>query len=179
MMIFTFLAGLVASIGPLALAGGPIGLGIAWLGSMAANKTVKIIAISAGLLLLVGVSVGLTIRIQHLEQDSAAYKILLADQASLEQRYGCPGRPVHERDLAACLTARERDVADATAKEIQRQRGEAAQQQARLDLENAQLEAQQREANQAIDADAVHDDGAVPKVLLNTWARERAERGIK
>ena len=67
--MLTTLATLIGGLGPLALAGGPLGIAIAWLGSMAANKTVKLVAILIGLALLVSVSVGLTIHIQHLERD--------------------------------------------------------------------------------------------------------------
>jgi hypothetical protein len=146
---------------------------------MFANKTAKLIAIAVGLLLLVGVSVGLTIRIQHLERDSAAYKLLQADVGSLQQHYGCPARPEYEQSLAACLTARERDAAAAQAAEIERQRNEAARQQAELDRENATLEAQQNLADQAIDAAPKGEDGPVPSVLLDAWTRERNERGSK
>lgn len=177
--IMTALAGMAAAIGPFALAGGPIGLGVAWLGSLAANKTVKIVAILGGLALLVGTAVAVTVHWQHLERDSAAYRDLSASTDSLEQKYGCTKREPHEQALAACLTARERDAADAQRAEIDRQRKLAAEEQARLDREAASLDVAKRAEEQAIDQDAAHDDGTVPKALLNSWDRERAERGLK
>jgi hypothetical protein len=170
---------LLANLGPLALLGGPLGLGIAWVGSLFANSTAKLIAITIGLLLLVGVSVGLTIRIQHLERDAAAYQGLAAEMQSLGAHYGCPTRPQAERELAVCLTARERDAAAAQAEEIRHQRDEAALAQQALDAENVLLQKQQNTADQAIDAAPKGEDGPVPRVLLDAWMRERSERGIK
>lgn len=179
MTVLTILASIAAAIGPLALAGGPVGLGVAWLGSLAANKTVKLITIIGGLLLLVGTAVAITVHWQHLERDSAAYKTLSAAHASLEQLYGCPSRPAHERDLAACLTARDRDAEAAIAREIKRQRDHAAAEQARLDREAAEQEAERQASGRAIDLDAANGDGPVPPVLLNAWRRARGIGGAK
>lgn len=178
-MVFSLLAGVAGSIGPLALAGGPIGIGLAWLGSVAANKTVKIVAISFGLLLLIGTTAAIAVHWQHLERDSAAYKTLSERDTSLEQLYGCPDRPVHERDLAACLVARDRDASAAVAIEIGRQLAVAAREQADLDRTMAGLEQRQREEQARIDADALKGDGPVGDVLLNGWRRGRAAKGLK
>jgi len=169
----------VGTIGPLVLAGGPIGGVIAWLGTKAASKTAKAAALIGGLLILIGTAVAVTVYWQHLERDSAAYKTLSAKTASLEEQYGCTKRPEHERDLSTCLEAREREAAEARQDEIDRQRKLAAEEQSRLDKAAADLDARRRAEERAIDADAAHDDGAVPKALLNSWERERSERGIK
>ena len=124
-------------------------------------------------------SVGLTVHIQRLKQDRADLAILRASVASLQTRYHCADRPVHERDLATCLTARERDVAEFQAGEIRRQRADAAAEQARFDREAAELQQEQTAADRAIEAAAPGEDGPVPAVLLKAWARERAARGVK
>lgn len=171
------LLALVVHLGPLAMLGGPVGMGLAWAGSFAGNKTVKLIAIAVGLLILIGVSVGITIRIEHLEQTEAAYKKLFVATSSLEAKYGCASRPVHERDLAACLTARERDIEAARAAKLAEFQRTAAQAQADLDVANAQIAAQSGSLDSFIDQAVPADDGPVPKILLDTWARERAARG--
>lgn len=177
--MLTFLVGLAAHLGPLALAGGPVGVAVAWVGSLIANKTAKLVAILLGLGLLLATAVAVTVHWQHLERDSAAYKALSAETTSIERRLGCDFRPVDERGLSACMAARDRDVAQAAASEIARQRVEAAQEQAMLDRQNAALDADRRASEQAIAADAVRGDGPVPQVLLNAWARMRADRGVK
>lgn len=177
--ILAALGGLAASAGPLALAGGPVGIVIAWLGNAFGGKSVKLIALGVGLLFLVGATVGITVRIQHLERDSAAYKALAADMASLQTEYGCDSRPAHERDLGTCLTAIARDSAKAQAAEIMRQRNEAAMEQARRDVADEQARRDQRAADDAIDQSSPVRDGPVPGVLLDHWARERAARGLK
>lgn len=179
MSILALLAAGVGHLGLLALAGGPLGLGIAWLGSMAANKTVKLVAIAIGLLLLIGVSVGLTVHIERLEQDRAAFRALSGEVAALQAKYGCPARPAHERDLGACLTARAREAEKARADEVARLARAAAQAQADLAAATAVLDRQSADTEAFIDRAAPGRDGPVPGVLLDTWARERAARGVK
>jgi len=179
--------GIIATVGSylsgfsplIALAGGPFGIIIAWFGSTFAHKGVKIILVCVGIAVLVIVSVGFTIRIEHLEREEAQYKALSAEHVSLEKHYGCDKRPVFEQDLSACLTARDRDAVLAQEQEIKRQRDEAAREQSRLDQEASALNASEREADQQIDSASPTADGKVPNVLLDAWKRERIGRGRK
>ncbi|MDQ2080462.1 hypothetical protein RA307_09745 [Xanthobacteraceae bacterium Astr-EGSB] len=175
----SFLAAKLAALGPLALAGGPLGVAIAWAGGLAGNRTVKVLAIVAGLVLVVAVTVGLTVHVQHLERDRVAYRMLAAEVDALAAAYGCPARAPAERALPACLTARERDAASARADELARQRREAAQAQAVLDRADAAADAASAAEQAAILEAAPADDGPVPRVLLDAWARKRKERGLK
>jgi hypothetical protein len=175
--MLAILVAAVSSLGPLALAGGPLGIALAWGGSFVANKTVKIVAICAGLLLLISVSVGLTIHIKNLEADRAAYKLLKAEHESLEAYYGCPLRAEHERDLGACLTARERDVEKARAEKLAELQRQAAQAQADLADATAKNEQLSGALDDFINSRAAGGDGPVPQVLKDYWAHERAERG--
>jgi hypothetical protein len=184
--MLTFLSGLAATIGPLALAGGPAGIVIAWLGSLVANKTVKVVAIVVGAGLVIATTVGVTVHIEHLEQDRAALKVARQDIAdrqaaktALERKYGCLARPPEERDLAVCLTARERDAEAAKAAEIDRERKAAAKAQAQLDKDNAAADAASTAEQALIEATPAAADGPVPQVLLDSWSRKRKERGLK
>jgi hypothetical protein len=184
--MFTMLAAAAAALGPLALAGGPLGIGIAWVGSLFANKTLKVVAVLVGLGLLAATSVGITIRIEHLEQDSAALAQtrleLKAERdhvAAIARRMGCDTRAEAERELGACLSAQRADAEHAKALEIRREREDAAREQARLDREHADADKRRAAEDAAIDAAAAGDDGPLPKVLLDAWGRERKARGLK
>ena len=54
-----------------------------------------------------------------------------------------------------------------------RQRDDAARAQAKLDADNAAPEKQQQSENEILTSAPAADDGPVPKVLLDAWARER------
>jgi hypothetical protein len=176
---FGILMTLLTGAGPLALIGGPVGIGIAWVGSMVANKTVKWIAIGVGLFILIGVSVGLTVRIQHLEQAEAAYKLLNAEHVSLEQHYGCQLRPPQEQELAVCLTARERDAESAKAAELKKMADTAAQAANDLAEATAKIADQDQKIESLIESEKKDHDGSVPGVLTDTWKARRAARGLK
>ena len=182
-MLVSALATLVAVFGSVpalfAIAGGPVGLAVAWIGSQLASSTVKWTLIGIGLLVLVVTSVGLTVYLEHLKQDAAAYAVLKADFQSLELKYGCGNRPEHERALPACLVARERDEAQARADEAERVSKARATEQAVLERKRRALDEREQAMDQKINDAPAADDGAVPKVLLDAWTRERAERGVK
>lgn len=125
------------------------------------------------------IAAALAIWIMHLRERSAAYGVLLEQHRALEAKYGCVKRPPNERDLAACLSAREAEAARAAQAEIQRQRDEAAKAQADLDAAAAKAADDTRATDDFIDHAAVTEDGAVPKVLLDTWARARKARGAQ
>jgi hypothetical protein len=179
MFILTALSALVSHVGIFALAGGPVGIAIAWLGSLVANKTVKIVSIAVGVLLVIGVTVGLTVRIEHLERDSAAYKQLSASNKALELRYGCTTLPAEARELAACLIFRDALAEKEKNYALKRLGDIAAKAQSDLLEANDKLAAQADSTNAFISQSAPTHDGRVPQVLLDTWARERQQRGVK
>lgn len=170
--------GLAVAGVPLALAGGPVGVVIAWLGARFGTGSAKVIAILVGLAVLVIATAAVTVHLQHLKRDADLYVAIAARDASLEARLGCPHRPAHERDLAACMTAVERDAAEAKRIEIEQQRREAALAQAAADLAALVARKSQDDEDAAIETDAA-GDGSVPAVLLHSWARARAARGVK
>lgn len=176
--ILAALGGLAASVGPLALGAGPFGLALAWLGSAFGNRTIKVIATVAGIAIAAASIVALTVYLQNLKRDSAAYHSISVQLSSLEARYGCAERPAHEQPLTACLASRDRDNALAQAREIARQRVEAAAAQARQSAEEFATQRWLDAEEEAIAAGLAHD-GPVPGVLLDSWARERAARGVK
>jgi hypothetical protein len=174
------LAAIVASVGPLALFGGPLGLAIAWVGSTLKSGAAKWIVIGLGLLLLVGVSVGLTVYVERLKQDRAAYILLLAKTTALEKARGCDLREnAAERDLATCLTAIERDAQAARSAKLAEFNRRAAQAQADLNAANTALAVATGALDQFIDTSAQTGDGPVPKVMRDLWGRQRSERGQK
>ena len=117
--------------------------------------------------------------ISNLQATAEAYTALRAAVTSLEQQYGCDDRPEHERDLAACLAARDRAVAEAQRDALDRQREAAARAQAALDREWAKAQQQAEEDEKNIRAAGADEDGPGPKVLLDSWSRARKERGLK
>jgi hypothetical protein len=122
---------------------------------------------------------GATVHYMKLRSDSAALHDLQPRIASLEASLGCPARPESERDLFACIPARDRDAAEARAETIRKNDLAAAQARASLERRNSALEEVLGKANAAIEAAAAADDGPLPKVMLDYWRRERALRGVK
>jgi hypothetical protein len=68
-------------------------------------------------------------------------------------------------------------AAAARAAEIERQVKAAAEQRSRDEEAAAELASQQKADEAAINGASPKDDGPVPKVLLDSWTRERASRG--
>lgn len=93
--------------------------------------------------------------------------------AALEQGYGCPALPPEERDLFACIPARDRDVAEAQRAALQKQQETSARAQNELQKKHDQLAADLAESDRMIDAAIDADDGPLPKVVLDNWARQR------
>ncbi len=171
-MVTLFSLGGLASLA--AVAGSPLGLLIAWIGSSLKNGTAKWLAIGVGLALMVGTVVGVTVWIERLKSDRAAYRVLKVEVDGLRGRYGCGAR-----GLDACLTARDLAAAAAQRDALANMQTEAAQAQAALDALSERLREETRDTRAFIDREAVAGDGPVPKVLLDTWARARAARGLK
>jgi len=139
----------------------------------------KLILTLGGIAALVIAVVAFTAHYEHLKRDADAYKSLRVEVSSIEKAHGCPARPPHERDLVACLTAEQRDAANAARVENERLQAEATK--ARDDLKQANdlLASQARTIDDLIDNAPPADDGPVPKILLDLWTRERQQRGVK
>jgi hypothetical protein len=179
MLTLSSLAALAASVGSAALAGGPIGMAVAWLGDRFASGTVRLVAILIGALIVIVSIVAVTVHLHNIKRDADAYRDLSAQVASIGDRYSCGDRPAHERPLPACLAAIEAENAQARATEIGRQRAMAIAEYQRQAAEDAALRAQIEAEEAAIAGASAGDDGAVPQVLLDSWARERKARGVK
>ena len=179
MFVLSSLAGLVATIGPAAIAGGPVGVAVAWLGTRFASGAVRTIAILTGALIVIATIVGVTVHLRNIKRDADAYRDLSAQVASIEQRHGCGARPAHERPLAACLAAIEAENAEARSREVIRQRALAVEEYQRQAADDEALRRLIESEEAAIAGAAEGDDGPVPLVLRDAWSRERKLRGVK
>jgi hypothetical protein len=139
--------------------------------SLLLNKT-AIYLIAAALV------AGASLYVAHLYHKAGLLDDLAAERRAIEVKYGCDKRPkIAERDLTACLVARDLDGEKAHLAEIERQRNEAARAQAKLDAETLAAEKRAWNENAILNATPAADDGPVPKVLLDAWQRERRRLG--
>lgn len=169
----------ISGLGPLALLGIPGAGAVAWIGSKLASPAIKLACILIGvgaLLILTGV---LAVHIDNLEHDRAAYRLQTAMVDGLKTAHGCNLRPPQERGLDACLAAEARDIEHARADKLAELQAQAARAQADLDAANASNSDLAAQIEDLISRSAATGDGPVPKVLLDTWARARAARGVK
>jgi hypothetical protein len=121
---------------------------------------------------------GASLYVAHLYHKAGLLDGLSAERRALEVKYGCDKRPsIAERSLPACLVARDLDGEKAHLAEIERQRSEATKAQAKLDAETLATEKRAWSENAILNATSAADDGPVPKVLLDAWARERRRLG--
>jgi hypothetical protein len=115
----------------------------------------------------------------RLYDKAAAFDELSAEHTALEQKYGCDKRPsVAERDLAPCLIAISLDGEKAQAAELEKQRAAAAKAQADLDHASDLTASQLFSETTMINAAPPSDDGFVPKIMRDAWARERKRQGV-
>lgn len=178
--MLTVLAAIAAWLTP-SIATAAAGGGIAALlgGLFSPSAKVKWVLAGLGVLIVAIAAVAFTVHYERLKRDSEAYKALRGTMTSLETKYGCDQRPEHERDLAACLTARERDAADAAKARVEQLEREAAKARAAQAAAETKLVEQSDAVRQFLRDAPADDDGPLPKVLLDLWARQRNERGIK
>lgn len=144
-------------------------------GLLSAKLMARLIGLAVGALAIAS----LVIWVMHLREKAHDYDVLRADVTALEADYGCLERPPAERALPACLAARDRDAARVLAAVNDRLRTVAAEAQAKLDAANERAAADQLVIEALISGAPPGDDGAVPKVLLDTWSRVRSQRGAK
>jgi hypothetical protein len=170
---------LAAAGGWLTVIGGPL----AGISGLIARKlpggTLKLVLIGVAVLAAVIAIAGFTAHYEHLKNAASDLAALQPKIAALAQDLGCDGRDENERDLFACIPARDRDAAEAKAAALRKQQADMA-----LALEFERRRADQNaaelaDANAAIERSSAADDGPLPKVMRDNWARERARRGLK
>jgi hypothetical protein len=175
-----FLAPLLASAGGwLTIFGGPVALAAGFASRLLNGGYLKLILIAVAVLAAVIAIVGFTAHYEHLKNAAAELAELQPKIAALEHDLRCDGRDENERELFACIPARDRDIAAAKAAEIERQQlvyaRELDAERKRADENAADLEF----ANELINSAGAADDGPLPKVMKDNWTRERARRGLK
>lgn len=169
------LLGLVSDILPtLAVGAGPLGIVAAVVGRSGGIW----IKLAAAALVAVAIA-GAAVHYIGLRSDAAKLAVLTPRIAGLEASLGCPARPQHERDLFACIPARDRDSERARAEAIRRNEEAAAKARRALEVRLSGTETELAAANWVIENSAPADDGPLPKVLRDHYARERAKRGVK
>lgn len=175
-VITAFLTSLLTPATAIATAGSGLAALVGGLFSPAGR--VKLIVGVVGVAAAVIGAVALSAHYEHLKSDRERLRSIEATVTSLGRHLGCPARPPHERDIAACVASRERDAADAQRAAVEDQKRVAAAEIDRLSRVNDDLQRQVDERNRAITEAPAADDGPVPKVVIDNWRRERAERGI-
>lgn len=145
------------------------------LASLGVGRAIRL----AGWLLFAAAMAAAVALVMHWRSQAAKYDDLLAQHGAIASRYGCNHRVEAERDLSACLIAREQDALEARQVALERQREESAKAQAALDREMAKAADAARDMDEFISRAAANGDGPVPRVLLETWARRRDARGIR
>jgi len=146
------------------------------LGALGLSRTAAVVG---EVLMIAAVAAIITGYVMHLRYKAQAYDVLSSGHAAIANLYGCPARTNDaERELGACLIARDRDAAEARANKESELRRQAAEAQAKLEAANAQLEAANKDLSGFIDASAADGgDGPVAPVLRDLYARQRKERG--
>jgi hypothetical protein len=139
----------------------------------------KVVAWLIEIAIVAAIVTALSFYIAGLQSTADAFAALSVEHESLEARYGCDERPiVAERELAACLVARELDAEKAAAAKLAAQTKAAREASDELgkatDLNWTQLIGEYG----AIQSAPKSDDGRVPKVLLDAWARQRRLMGV-
>lgn len=137
--------------------------------------SIKAIAYAVVLAIVIGAS----LYVAHLYNKAGDFDVLSAEVSALEVKYGCDKRPaLIERKLGRCLIARDFDAEKAHREEIERQREDAARAQAELDARQRAVEQLLSGENEILTSAPASEDGPVPKVLRDAWARERRRLGV-
>jgi hypothetical protein len=170
---------LAAAGGWLTVIGGPVAGVAGLLSRRVSGPTLKLILVVVAVLAVIIAVVGFTAHYEHLKDKAADFLVLQPKIAALERDLGCDGRDENERELFTCIPARDRDAAEAKAAALRKLQGDMA-----LALEFERRRADQNaaelaDANAAIERSSAADDGPLPKVMRDNWARERARRGLK
>jgi len=131
--------------------------------------------IAAALIALVVASASATVWIMHLQERAQLARRLENREFELQVDMGCGD----EKDVLVCFERQQKQIAEAHAAKLKEQQDTAARErgilQEQLDQTQADLAAWEAE----IDAAPAKDDGPLPKVMKDAWARERAKRGLK
>jgi len=131
--------------------------------------------IGAALVALVVCAVSITVWIMHLEQRSVVAERLENREFELSVDMGCGD----EKDVLVCFSKQKAAVAEAHENALKDQQEASAREQGVLKQKISKLQADLAESDAEIDSASDKDDGPLPKVLIDAWARERARRGAK
>lgn len=176
--MLTALLTLAASWLPtLAIGAGPVGLLLGLLPKLAPSwrTWLRIGAVAMAAFAIAGA----TVHYMKLRGAAAELAELRPKIAALGAALGCQERPPAERDLFTCLPARDRDAALARERAEQQAADALRRAQAELSAKADNLQSELDAANDVIDDAAEVDDGPLPKVMRDNWARERTRRGVK
>lgn len=171
------LGGLVASVGSFALFGGPIGVVVAWLGTLASNTTIKLVLVGVGLLIIVATTIGLTVHIQHLERDRELLRVLKKQDDQLAEHFGC-GVSGLSVSLAVCISQKEAEQEKRRAVELEKQRQATALANAKLATLSQKLDMDRAEMERFLQESSA-EDGPIPQIMRDYYARQRKSRGFK
>jgi hypothetical protein len=168
----------VLAWGPtLAVGAGPLA-GI--LGLVARFKpNAKVWLIIGAVILGIVTVAGASIHYMKLKDAAADWHAVAPKIAALEAALGCPQRPDEERELFACIPARDRDAEHARAEATRKEQEASARALDALQKKHDEVTRDLDAANELIEDATAADDGPLPKVMLDNWRRERARRGVK
>lgn len=131
--------------------------------------------IAAGLVALVVAAVSVTVWIMHLQERAAVAQRLENREFQLAVDMKCGD----EKDVLVCFERQQKEIAEAHEDALKKQRDAAASERGALleQLDQTQADLAAYEAD--VDAAPAKDDGPLPKVMTDAWARERAKRGVR
>lgn len=176
-MIAAALALIASWLPTLAVGAGPLGI-LAGIVSKFAPNWRTWLRIGAIIFAVIAIA-GAGAHYANLRNAAADLRELQPKIAALEESLGCPSRAEAEQSLFECIPARDRDAAQARATAARAQQEAAARAQDELQRAHDALAHDLEIANAYIDAAESADDGVLPKVMLDNWARQRARMGVK
>jgi hypothetical protein len=135
----------------------------------------RVYFILAGLAGLVAAVAGVTLWITDLQHKAEAYAALRAEVATLTADMGCAA----DEGALVCFQRQRREIAEAHMKVLSAQADAAARERGAMQASIDKLQSDLAQTDAEIDADVDADDGPLPKILTNAWARERLKRGAK
>lgn len=130
--------------------------------------------IAAGLVGLVAASVGVTVWIMDLQATAEKYEALKDKNYQLSVDMGCP----ESEEVLSCFQRQQLELAEANANAQLKLMNDAAIEQERLGRALADKQAEVDDANAWREAHKM-DNGALPKNVLDYYARLRARAGAK
>ena len=117
--------------------------------------------------------------VMSLRETAHKYDTLYAQVTGLEQKYGCQQRMASQRQLPACLEAREKDAEIERTAALNKVLASSVNVAAQLDKATTATLSLQTDTDAWVAAAPTADDGDLPRVVTDYWERERARRGMK